>query len=73
MSVTPDVMITAPPVGRPVLLERAERLVLGLRLSLALVALCLLLVAYLLYAYLGGIGFRVELDHPFPCLSDLLL
>ena len=46
MSVTPDVMITAPPVGRPVLLERAERLVLALRLSLALVALCLLLVAF---------------------------
>jgi Cd2+/Zn2+-exporting ATPase len=46
MSVTPDVMITAPPGGRPVLLERAERLVLALRLSLALVALCLLLVAF---------------------------
>jgi Cd2+/Zn2+-exporting ATPase len=46
MSVTPDVMITAPPTGRPVLLERAERLVLALRLSLALVALCLLLVAF---------------------------
>jgi heavy metal translocating P-type ATPase len=39
-------MITAPPVGRPVLLELAERLVLALRLSLALVALCLLLVAF---------------------------
>ena len=46
MSVTPDVMITAPPTGRPVLLERAERMVLALRLSLALVALCLLLVAF---------------------------
>ena len=46
MSVAPDVMITAPPTGRPVLLERAERLVLALRLSLALVALCLLLVAF---------------------------
>ncbi|HEY4338445.1 MAG TPA: cation-translocating P-type ATPase [Steroidobacteraceae bacterium] len=46
MSVTPDVMITAPPTGRPVLLARAERLVLALRLSLALVALCLLLVAF---------------------------
>ena len=46
MSVTPDVMITSPPVARPVLLERAERLVLALRLSLALVALCLLLVAF---------------------------
>jgi Zn2+/Cd2+-exporting ATPase len=46
MSVTPDVMMTAPPTGRPVLLERAERLVLALRLSLALVALCLLLVAF---------------------------
>jgi Zn2+/Cd2+-exporting ATPase len=46
MSVTPDVMITDPPVARPVLLERAERLVLGLRLSLALVALCLLMVAF---------------------------
>jgi Zn2+/Cd2+-exporting ATPase len=46
MSVTPDVMITAPPVARPVLLERAERLVLALRLSLALVALCLLMVAF---------------------------
>jgi Cd2+/Zn2+-exporting ATPase len=46
MSVTPDVTITAPPTGRPVLLERAERLVLALRLSLALVALCLLLVAF---------------------------
>jgi heavy metal translocating P-type ATPase len=39
-------MITAPPTGRPVLLERAERLVLALRLSLALVALCLLMVAF---------------------------
>jgi heavy metal translocating P-type ATPase len=39
-------MITAPPTGRPVLLARAERLVLALRLSLALVALCLLLVAF---------------------------
>ncbi len=46
MSVTPDVMMTAPPTGRPVLLERAERLILGLRLTLALVALCLLLVAF---------------------------
>jgi Cd2+/Zn2+-exporting ATPase len=46
MSATPDVMMTAPPTGRPVLLERAERLILGLRLTLALVALCLLLVAF---------------------------
>jgi Cd2+/Zn2+-exporting ATPase len=56
MSVTPDVMITAPPVGRPVLLERAERLVLGLRLSLALVALCLLLVAF-------GLNWLVPSEH----------
>jgi Cd2+/Zn2+-exporting ATPase len=46
MSVTPDLMMTAPPTGRHVLLERAERLILGLRLTLALVALCLLLVAF---------------------------
>jgi Cd2+/Zn2+-exporting ATPase len=46
MSATPDVMMTAAPTGRPVLLERAERLILGLRLTLALVALCLLLVAF---------------------------
>jgi Cd2+/Zn2+-exporting ATPase len=46
MSATPDVMITSPPIGRPVLLERAERMILGLRLTLALVALCLLLVAF---------------------------
>ncbi len=46
MSATPDVMMTAAPIGRPVLLERAERLILGLRLTLALVALCLLLVAF---------------------------
>jgi Zn2+/Cd2+-exporting ATPase len=39
-------MMTVPPSGRPVLLERAERLVLGLRLTLALVALCLLIVAF---------------------------
>src|SRR5580692_6340893 len=46
MSATPEVMMTVPPSGRPVLLERAERLVLGLRLTLALVALCLLIVAF---------------------------
>ncbi len=46
MSATPDVMMNAAPTGRPVLLERAERLILGLRLTLALVALCLLLVAF---------------------------
>jgi Cd2+/Zn2+-exporting ATPase len=46
MSATPDVMMTTPSTGRPVLLERAERLILGLRLTLALVALCLLLVAF---------------------------
>jgi len=56
MSVTPDVMITAPPTGRPVLLERAERLVLALRLSLALVALCLLLVAF-------GLNWLVPSEH----------
>jgi len=46
MSATHDTLLTAPPTGRPVLLERAERLVLGLRLTLALAALCLLLVAF---------------------------
>ncbi len=46
MSATPDVMMPTPLTGRPVLLERAERLILGLRLTLALVALCLLLVAF---------------------------
>jgi Cd2+/Zn2+-exporting ATPase len=56
MSVAPDVMITAPPTGRPVLLERAERLVLALRLSLALVALCLLLVAF-------GLNWLVPSEH----------
>ena len=35
----------AAPSGRAVLLERAEKLLLGLRLTLALVALCLLIVA----------------------------
>ncbi|HEY6455715.1 MAG TPA: cation-translocating P-type ATPase [Steroidobacteraceae bacterium] len=49
-------MITAPPTGRPVLLERAERLVLALRLSLALVALCLLLVAF-------GVNWLVPSEH----------
>ncbi len=44
MSTIPE-MALAPPGGRPVLLERAERLLLGLRLTLALVALCLLIVA----------------------------
>ncbi|HEV2701482.1 MAG TPA: cation-translocating P-type ATPase [Steroidobacteraceae bacterium] len=44
MSTIPE-MALSPPSGRPVLLERAERLVLGLRLTLALVALCLLIVA----------------------------
>jgi cation transport ATPase len=57
MSVTPDEMITAPLTGGPVLLlERAERLVLGLRLSLALVALCLLLVAF-------GLNWLVPSEH----------
>jgi Cd2+/Zn2+-exporting ATPase len=37
--------LPAPATGRAVLLERAERLLLGLRLTLALVALCLLIVA----------------------------
>src|SRR5580692_5373608 len=46
MSATPEVMMTVPPSGRPVLLERAERLVLGLRLTLTLVALCRLAVAF---------------------------
>jgi heavy metal translocating P-type ATPase len=49
-------MITAPPTGRPVLLERAERMVLALRLSLALVALCLLLVAF-------GLNWLVPSEH----------
>jgi Zn2+/Cd2+-exporting ATPase len=38
--------MAAPPARRAVLLERAERLLLGLRLTLALVAGCLLIVAY---------------------------
>jgi hypothetical protein len=38
--------LAAPPARRAVLLERAERLLLGLRLTLALVAGCLLIVAY---------------------------
>ncbi len=42
---TAEGMTLAPPTGRTVLLERAERLLLGLRLTLALVALCLLIVA----------------------------
>jgi Cd2+/Zn2+-exporting ATPase len=46
MSTIPEMALTAPPTGRPVLLERAERLVLGLRLTLALVALCLVIVAF---------------------------
>jgi Cd2+/Zn2+-exporting ATPase len=37
--------LQAPATGPAVLLERAERLLLGLRLTLALVALCLLIVA----------------------------
>ena len=38
--------MAAPPARRAVLLERAERLLLGLRLTLALVSGCLLIVAY---------------------------
>ncbi|MGC1459925.1 MAG: cation-translocating P-type ATPase [Steroidobacteraceae bacterium] len=45
MSTAPEMTLAGPPPGRTVLLERAERLVLGLRLTLALVALCLLIVA----------------------------
>lgn len=45
MSTIPEMALSAPPSGRHVLLERAERLLLGLRLTLALVALCLLIVA----------------------------
>jgi Zn2+/Cd2+-exporting ATPase len=46
MSSIPEIALNAPPSGRPVLLERAERLLLGLRLTLALVALCLVIVAF---------------------------
>jgi Cd2+/Zn2+-exporting ATPase len=46
MSTVPEMILTGPQTGRPVLLERAERLVLGLRLTLALVALCLVIVAF---------------------------
>jgi Zn2+/Cd2+-exporting ATPase len=46
MSAVPEMILTGPQPGRPVLLERAERLVLGLRLTLALVALCLVIVAF---------------------------
>jgi Zn2+/Cd2+-exporting ATPase len=45
MSTIPEMALSPPSSGRPVLLERAERLLLGLRLTLALVALCLLIVA----------------------------
>src|SRR5580658_4024305 len=45
MSTIPEMALAPPSSGRPVLLERAERLLLGLRLTLALVALCLLIVA----------------------------
>ncbi len=45
MSTAPEMTLAAPPPRQTVLLERAERLVLGLRLTLALVALCLLIVA----------------------------
>src|SRR5580658_9596916 len=46
MSAVPEMILTGPQPGRPVLLARAERLVLGLRLTLALVALCLVIVAF---------------------------
>src|SRR5580658_7321335 len=46
MSTIPEMALTPSQSGRPVLLERAERLVLGLRLTLALVALCLVIVAF---------------------------
>jgi Zn2+/Cd2+-exporting ATPase len=46
MSAVPEMILTGPQPGRPVLLERAERLVLGLRLTLALIALCLVIVAF---------------------------
>src|SRR5580692_1549569 len=39
-------LTSAPVAGQGVLLERAERWVLGLRLTLALAALCLLIVAF---------------------------
>jgi Cd2+/Zn2+-exporting ATPase len=45
MNTAHGMTLDAPPAGRAVLLERAERLLLGLRLTLALVALCLLIVA----------------------------
>jgi heavy metal translocating P-type ATPase len=47
MSGAHHLLSAAPPSARPLLLlERAERLLLGLRLTLALAALCLLLVAF---------------------------
>jgi Zn2+/Cd2+-exporting ATPase len=47
MSGAHHMLSTAPPSGRPLLLlERAERLLLGLRLTLALAALCLLIIAF---------------------------
>ncbi len=46
MSTVPEMALRAPPAGGPALLERAERLLLGLRLTLALVALCLVVVAF---------------------------
>ncbi|HTC51525.1 MAG TPA: cation-translocating P-type ATPase [Steroidobacteraceae bacterium] len=45
MNTAHGMTLPAPATGRAVLLERAERLLLGLRLTLALVALCLLIVA----------------------------
>jgi Cd2+/Zn2+-exporting ATPase len=47
MSGAHHLLTAAPPSGKPLLLlERAERLLLGLRLTLALAALCLLMVAF---------------------------
>src|SRR5580658_8277919 len=45
MNTAHGMTLQAPATGPAVLLERAERLLLGLRLTLALVALCLLIVA----------------------------
>jgi Zn2+/Cd2+-exporting ATPase len=47
MSGAHHLLTAAPPSGKPLLLlERAERLLLGMRLTLALAALCLLMVAF---------------------------
>ncbi len=44
----------AAPAGPSALLDRAERLILGLRLSLALAAGCVLVVAYAMWLFLPG-------------------